>query len=81
MSEEYGIMDVIKDELSGKADYVDIETYNARIAICEPCPHLVHTIPGTGGNCKLCWCFVAQKAKHKKSQCPDDPPRWLAVKK
>jgi hypothetical protein len=27
----------------------------------------------------LCGCFVKAKAKYKPSECPDKPPRWLAV--
>lgn len=76
---DYGILDVIKDELTGKADYVDPQTYVNRIETCKKCEHFKNIIPLTGGSCGLCGCFIKSKNKYRASQCPDKPPRWLAI--
>lgn len=74
----YGLMDVIRDELAGNAQYVDADTYQKRVDICMKCNHRVEPIPFTGGNCGLCGCFIKTKNKYRQSQCPDKPPRWSA---
>lgn len=75
----YNILDVIKDELFGTAEYVDKVTWQERVDICMKCPNLkFKNMPG-GGNCGLCFCWVKKKALYKESECPDDPPRWFAV--
>lgn len=74
----YGIGDIIKDTLTGNAQFVEDETFNKRVSICEKCEHYTQLIPLTGGNCSLCGCFIRKKNKYKQSQCPDNPPRWLA---
>ena len=72
-------MDVISDELTGKKEYVDQQTYIDRINICNNCEHLTTLIPLAGGTCGLCGCFVKAKAKYKPSECPANPPKWLSV--
>lgn len=72
-------MDVISDELTGNAEYVDQQVYIDRLTQCNKCEHLKTLIPLAGGNCSVCGCFVKAKAKYKPSQCPDSPPRWLAI--
>ena len=76
----YNLKDVIVDELTGKAELVDEQTYINRISECEQCEHGVSLIPLAGKSCKLCGCFIKAKARYRQSQCPDHPPRWLAVK-
>lgn len=50
----YNIVDVIKDELTGHASYVDEQTYINRISECEKCDHSVSLIPLAGKSCNLC---------------------------
>jgi hypothetical protein len=76
----YGIKEVVKDTLTGKAEFVSRLVHEKRMAICMACPHLKNKIKIGGGNCGLCGCFIKSKTKYKKSQCPDNPPRWLAEK-
>ena len=53
----YGFMDVISDELTGKAEYVDQQTYIDRLAQCQKCEHLKTLIPLAGGTCSICRMF------------------------
>lgn len=63
----------------GNAHYVDQQTYINRLKICETCDHSISVIPLAGKTCSVCGCFVKAKTRYKKSQCPDTPPRWLAI--
>jgi hypothetical protein len=79
----YTIVDVIKDELLGRAEKVDEETYRERILTCSDCPKIITPT----FQCGKCLCFIRRKARYAKSQCPltieedREPPRWLSVSK
>lgn len=55
-------------------DLVSDEVFQQRAAQCQaPCPHW------NGSECTLCGCGWSHLMIASKS-CPDDPPRWEAVK-
>lgn len=54
---------------------VDSATYEARLAICDACEKRDE------GRCSVCGCWLKWKARARVWQCPDEPPRWLAVEK
>lgn len=45
-----------------------------RLAICRQCPQRIN------GHCSLCGCSLHHKVRLASQRCPDDPPRWDAVK-
>ncbi len=49
----------------------DIKAY--RLSICGDCPFFLDS------RCTKCSCFMDIKTGWASSQCPDEPPRWLAV--
>ena len=65
-----------KSAVTGLADQATID---ARLAICQQCPHLKNE------HCQKCGCACGggkkylNKLAHKSSACPDSPPRWGAV--
>lgn len=65
-----------KSAVTGLADQ---ETIDARLAICQQCPHLQND------HCVKCGCACGggkkylNKLAHKSSECPDNPPRWGAA--
>lgn len=65
-----------KSAVTGLADQ---ETIDARLAICQQCPHL------KADHCQKCGCACGggkkylNKLAHKSSVCPANPPRWGAV--
>lgn len=65
-TESYNLLHVIRDELLNKAEYVDDNTKEARIALCNDCDNLVHLTR----QCKRCGCFIDVKAKYAKAFCP-----------
>jgi hypothetical protein len=67
----YNVLNAASDVITGKAEFVDDETYNKRVEICINCP---------GGHyskifkaCTICKCFIKTKAKFKESSCPAAP--------
>lgn len=58
------------------------EEMRPRLELCNACPKLVD------GSCSLCGCSCKPDSKvrwlnklaHRSSVCPDNPPRWGAVK-
>jgi hypothetical protein len=58
-------------DLLDKKKYVDIETRRKRINVCINCPTDNYYEPTK--QCKLCFCFIRQKAKLKKEyeDCPN----------
>lgn len=64
----YNLMNVIKDTISGEAQYVSEEKLKSRLAICKACPSLL------AGACTKCGCIVQLKAKYEESSCPVD--KW-----
>jgi hypothetical protein len=63
----YTIIDVIKDELKGTAQYVTKEEKLRRLNICQTCTHLTKVTR----QCSLCGCFVDAKCKYKEAECGD----------
>lgn len=49
----YNFFDIVLEELTGKAEYVDQQTYVNRVETCLQCPNLTHYIPNIP-SCKLC---------------------------
>lgn len=66
----YSIIDVVKDELTGKAEYVTKEEKLRRLSICQKCDHLTKVTR----QCSLCGCFVDAKTKYAKAEC--DAQKW-----
>jgi hypothetical protein len=67
----YGIIDVIKDEITGNAEYVNEQLKKERLYICSTCPDFKKL----SRQCGACGCFVDVKAKYVLSECPKS--RWL----
>lgn len=63
----YNLIDVIKDELTGTAQYVSKEEKLRRLNICQTCTHLTKVTH----QCGLCGCFVSAKTKYKEAECGD----------
>lgn len=59
------LIDIVKQFKGKPTDKVDGSTYNSRISACDSCPNKLVT-----GNCKLCGCFVKDKAKYVGENCP-----------
>ena len=71
----YGIKDVIKDELTGNANHVSPEIKKQRILICSSC---IKFKP-ISRQCGICGCFIDWKAVYADSSCADNPPKWDIV--
>jgi hypothetical protein len=55
------------DFLNPETEYVDTETADNRLSICESCPELMVT-----KQCSLCHCFMPAKVKLLHSACPKE---------
>lgn len=53
------------------SDDVSEKIYKKRLKICSTCKSLLG-----GMTCSHCGCFVAFRAKHKTSVCPEIPQKW-----
>lgn len=71
----YGIKDVIKDELQGKATHVSRDVKQSRLSTCTICPHFKRL----SRQCGICGCFLDAKTLYANSECPDNPPRWSSI--
>ncbi|MEM2159412.1 MAG: DUF6171 family protein [Candidatus Nitrosotenuis sp.] len=67
----YSIIDVIKDELTGNAEYVSAQIKKERLYVCSSCSDFRKL----SRQCGICGCFVDTKAKYEKSECPKN--RWV----
>ena len=67
----YHVGNAVVDVVTRKAEYVDEETYNKRVATCLNCPgkHYSEVFKA----CMICKCFVKTKAKFAQSSCPATP--------
>lgn len=63
------LFDIVKQVKGKSIEKTDIDTYKLRIATCKGCPELFPT-----GNCKICGCFVKDKAQYKEEKCPKN--KW-----
>ena len=59
------LIDIIKKTKGKTIEKVCENTQKLRYAKCRTCENLLST-----GNCKVCGCFVKDKAKYKGEQCP-----------
>jgi len=59
------LIDLTKSVRGKSIDKVTVVLHNKRTSICNQCPNLLMT-----GNCKLCGCFVNDKAKYIDEKCP-----------
>jgi hypothetical protein len=62
----YNIVNVIKDTLTGNAEYVSPEIKQERLNICYKCEEykkLTH-------QCGMCGCMMDMKSKYAQSSCP-----------
>ena len=71
----YGLKDLVKGALTGNIPTAPESTANARIAICEACPHLRSNMGKgftriDGARCNLCGCYMPVKVKLLKATCP-----------
>lgn len=62
----YGIINVVKDLLTGKLTFVNKTTRQARKAICEPC-EVRNTKTNT---CTACGCWLPAKRTLADAACP-----------
>lgn len=53
-------------DMLNKANYIDEESANARLEICEVCPSLLKLTH----QCKECGCFMKLKVKLATATCP-----------
>lgn len=53
-------------DMLNKANYIDDESSNARLEICEVCPSLLKLTH----QCKECGCFMKLKVKLETATCP-----------
>lgn len=53
-------------DMLNKANYIDGESANARLEICEACPSLLKLTH----QCKECGCFMKLKVKLATATCP-----------
>lgn len=60
----YNMLNVIKDLLTGKLEYVDAPTKTDRMTICHSCEARKNNF------CTVCGCYLPAKTKLKKSECP-----------
>lgn len=68
----YKIIDAIKDEITGNAEYVSKEEKKRRLSICEQCSLFKHLTR----RCSICGCFMDVKTLYTKSACPANKPKW-----
>lgn len=59
------LIDIVKNFKGKPTDKVSVETHKKRVEICNACPNLTLT-----RNCKVCGCFVNDKAKYIGESCP-----------
>lgn len=62
----YTIGNVIKDTLSGTAEYAELELQEKRKQICVMCENYRKSI----NQCIRCGCIVHFKVQYLKSECP-----------
>lgn len=62
----------ITKHIIGGLEIVDDLESRRRMSICGQCPNL----EPLENRCKLCGCFIREKARLKTESCPDIPDRW-----
>lgn len=62
----YNIVDVAKDMLTGKAEYVSAEEQQQRLEQCKRCDKFVKLM----NVCNQCGCYMPAKTKFKMASCP-----------
>lgn len=62
----YNILDVLKDIVLGRLDFVDANTKKDRYNICLSCEARNKTF----NTCTVCGCYLPAKTKLKKAGCP-----------
>lgn len=62
----YNVINVITDEILGRAEKLDKRSVDERLVFCNECEKLFRPTR----QCKKCGCFVDIKAKYAKSFCP-----------
>jgi len=72
-----GLASETKRHINSGLTHADRATRRARDAICAECEHYRTK---SGKRCALCGCRVPWKIGWASSKCPDNPPRWEAVK-
>ena len=65
----YGIIDVVKDGLTGNLEFVDKETLDKRGLACMTCPELQPVVYDKLGKCNACGCWMSKKIKLKNANC------------
>ncbi len=63
----YSIIGVLKDLLTGKAEFADKYLQKFRLAECKYCEYKTNVF---GQRCTICGCFLKAKVKFQKSKCP-----------
>lgn len=62
---KYGIIDVVKDALTGDLKVASDSTVDERLAICNDCE-----VQNALKICTACGCFIPAKVKLAESECP-----------
>jgi hypothetical protein len=66
MSDKYGVMDAVRDLITGELKLADDDTIIARTQICDGCE--VQNKPVK--ICTACGCFLPMKVRLTQSRCP-----------
>ena len=66
MSDDYNIVDVVKDFLTGNLKFADDDVVAHRLSICEPCEARNTTL----NTCSVCSCYLPAKTKLVEATCP-----------
>ena len=66
MSDKYGIMDVVKQFLSGTLKFASDDIVASRRATCKTCEVRNTTL----NTCTICSCYIPAKTKLLNSSCP-----------
>lgn len=66
------VKDIVKDTISGKAEYVSKDEKKRRLSICESC----NEFKKLTRRCGICGCFLDVKVLYNQSQCAASSPKW-----
>lgn len=64
------IFRTVRYVLQGRPAIVPPDIRAERYELCQACPS------NSGGQCRICTCFVSVKVILSSETCPDNPPRW-----
>jgi hypothetical protein len=71
----YNVFDVVKDTITGNAEYVPPEVKQYRLSVCTACSYF----KPISRQCGICGCFVDVKVIYAPSECAHNPPKWNSI--